>query len=139
MGGALRDGSVVMYGDPLPRRFGQCCEADFRSPSVGTEVDLILVFGTSLRVAPFCTLPNMAPQGCHRVLVNNNMGHCLRNHASGKSWCDTNASKRWRQLLIESDSDAWVGRFFASPAAQERALGPPVQCAGPRSPLGMAV
>merc|ERR1712060_343072 len=117
-----RDGSLVMYGDPMPKQFDQCCRQDFECPSSGSNVDLLLVFGTTLRVAPFCTLPNMAPQGCTRVLVNNNLQNCLRNHGSSKSWCDGNALKRWRQLLIESDNDAWVGRFFASPAAIERSL-----------------
>mmetsp|Transcript_119042 Transcript_119042/g.210481 ORF Transcript_119042/g.210481 Transcript_119042/m.210481 type:complete len:345 (-) Transcript_119042:157-1191(-) len=120
--GALHDGSIVLYDDPLPKRFDQCCKQDFEAAPAGSEVDLLLVFGTSLRVAPFCTLPNKVPPGCTRVLVNNNMQHCLRYHGSGRSWCEGSASKRWRQLLIESDCDSWVTRFFASPAARERSF-----------------
>merc|ERR1712032_490959 len=125
--GALRDGSLVMYDDPMPRLFNLFCKRDFESPSIGQDIDLLLVFGTSLRVAPFCTLPNLVPRGCTRVLVNKDLQHCLRNHGSSKSWCDESSSKRWRQILIESDSDAWVDRFFASPVAQDGSFCLPIK------------
>ena len=74
--GALRDGSIVLYGDALPRRVIACASADFHS---GNSPDLVLVFGTALQVAPFCALPNLAPVGCTRVLVNRDLSHALRN------------------------------------------------------------
>ena len=37
------------------------------------DVDLVLVMGTSLQVAPFCALPNLAEKAATRVLVP-----CLR-------------------------------------------------------------
>jgi hypothetical protein len=70
----------VLYGDQLPRRFETCCAEDF--PQHGGDVDLILVFGTSLQVAPFCGVPNMAPSGCTRVLVNQSLNDCRVNHWS---------------------------------------------------------
>ncbi|CAK9044667.1 unnamed protein product [Durusdinium trenchii] len=54
---------LVLYGDPLPQHFEDCCSEDF------DKVDLVLVMGTSLQVAPFCGLPNMAPKGATRVLA----------------------------------------------------------------------
>merc|ERR1711920_531312 len=136
--GALHGGSIVMYGDKLPRRFDQCCRDDFPSSPGSSSVDLVLVFGTSLRVAPFCTLPNMAPRGCARVLVNKPIGDCLRYHGSAKSWFDGTASQRWRQLVIESDIDAWVHRFFASSAAKEGHLRLPSISAEPHRPFEAA-
>jgi hypothetical protein len=43
------------------------------------------VFGTSLRVAPFCGVPNLAPKYCHRVLVNRNLADCLVDHTPRNS------------------------------------------------------
>jgi len=78
--GALRDGSLVLYGDSLPERFERCCREDFLGrPSEGEGVDLLMVFGTSLQVAPFCGVPNMAPRGCARVLVNRSLADCMVN------------------------------------------------------------
>lgn len=75
--GSLADGSCVLYGDKLPERFDECCSRDF--PNFGPKVDLIMVFGTSLQVAPFCGIPNMALKGCTRVLVNRNLSDCMTN------------------------------------------------------------
>ncbi|CAD7966364.1 unnamed protein product [Amoebophrya sp. A25] len=59
------------------------------SPSAGSRAnlnltilppDLILVMGTSLQVAPFCAIPNLAPpKHCARVLVNVPISTCLSN------------------------------------------------------------
>lgn len=78
--GSFRDGSIVLYGDPMPGIFDKCCRADFLSAE--ERVDLLLVMGTSLQVAPFCAVPNLAPKGCIRVLVNNRISHCLSNSFS---------------------------------------------------------
>jgi len=140
--GSMRDGSLVLYGDPLPRRFFDCCDQDF---STFQQVDLVLVFGTSLQVAPFCALPNMAPKGCTCILVNRHIQDCIDNDFSqnrslneesfvqmgatsiGKHrhvslrplWNDRKASKKWSQLLVESDCDEFVRHFFQSAAAKE--------------------
>jgi len=84
--GALRDGSIVLYGDDLPRRFEGCCSEDFSCR--GPQVDLVLVLGTSLQVAPFCGLPNLAPRGCTRVLVNLDLADCLTNSWSQSRMAD---------------------------------------------------
>ena len=41
--------------------------------------DLLLVFGTSLQVAPFCGVPNLCTKNCTRVLVNSPLKDCLEN------------------------------------------------------------
>jgi len=141
--GAARNGSIVLYGDPIPQRFHDCCARDFDRG----QVDLILVFGSALQVAPFCGVPNLAPRGCVRVLVNRDLGDCIRNQFSrsavgyygmvstdhariGKRkdvplrplWTDQKGNKKWRQLLIEGDCDDFVESFFCSPAAVLKAI-----------------
>jgi len=75
--GALHDASVVLYGDPLPSRFFEAVQADF-APAT-TEVDLMLVIGTALQVAPFCAVPNLAPSGATRVLINRRLADVMSN------------------------------------------------------------
>ena len=105
-----------------------------------SKIDLILVMGTSLQVAPFCALPNMAPKGSTRVLVNRNLSDCIQNTYGAQSsiefgykveatacfgkyhkevplealWMkrDKWKKKKWQQLLIEDDSDAFVRRYM---------------------------
>ena len=132
--GSLQKQSTVLYGDPLPDAFAECCNVDFplhqpvgggsgggggggggcggdgdgdatgpggggggggggcdgggaADPSGGGDggcgVDLVLVFGTSLQVAPFCGVPNMAPRGCTRVLINRSLVDCTTNPWGG--------------------------------------------------------
>jgi len=146
--GALRDGSIVMYGDSIPPHVDTYCREDFPKQPSKSGIDLLMVFGTSLQVAPFCALPNMAPRGCTRVLVNMDLEVCMVNDWSrcrmradpyadlsglAKSptlarlggrdaqlqplWRDSKGRKKWPQLLVESDCDAFVHRFFDSPDA----------------------
>lgn len=78
--GSLRDSSVVRYGDALPASMTAQISKDFSEPGP----DLLLVMGTSLQVAPFCAIPNLAPSNCARVLVNRDLEHSLTNSWSIK-------------------------------------------------------
>lgn len=144
--GNMRDGTVVLYGDSLPARFDECCRSDFPCPSLQEPiVDLMLVFGTSLQVAPFCALPNMVPRGCPRVLVNRNLSDCMTNDfsrpksshfvassalrigtwkkASLRSlWREKEGHRRWPQLLVEAECAEFIDRFFSSQEARARGL-----------------
>ena len=136
--GSVRKGDLVLYGDDLPRRFFDCCDSDFPQyiGGDGSPVDLILVFGTSLRVLPFSAVPNLAPRGCVRVLINRSLEDCIyqrsqagmsgalqspsslrigsRKFVTSKNlWTGREGSKRWRQLLVEGDCDCFVRRFFS--------------------------
>mmetsp|Transcript_44856 Transcript_44856/g.108407 ORF Transcript_44856/g.108407 Transcript_44856/m.108407 type:complete len:349 (+) Transcript_44856:94-1140(+) len=138
--GSIRRGDLVLYGDSLPDYFDETVRCDFDPQDTGGRVDLILVMGTSLQVAPFCALPNMAPKGSTRVLVNRNLSDCIRNPYGAQSWieigCRVKATtsfgkyhkevsleslwmkrdkvrkKKWQQLLVEDDSDAFVQRYM---------------------------
>eukprot|EP00581_Thalassiosira_minuscula_P007509 CAMPEP_0183710650 /NCGR_PEP_ID=MMETSP0737-20130205/6329_1 /TAXON_ID=385413 /ORGANISM="Thalassiosira miniscula, Strain CCMP1093" /LENGTH=424 /DNA_ID=CAMNT_0025938969 /DNA_START=370 /DNA_END=1644 /DNA_ORIENTATION=- len=146
-----RSTTLILYGDDLPRRFYDCCDADFPlSNKNDCPVDLLMVFGTSLQVAPFCGVPNMAPRGSARVLVNRDVGDCHFNSFSkqqrrGKNgggmggvtncqigsrknvplqslWSTREGNKKWRQLVIEDDCDSFVWRFFDSDSAKENEI-----------------
>lgn len=116
---------LVLYEDPLPDRFFEKTKQDFSDDSV----DLIIVLGTSLQVAPFCWLPNLAPSGATRVLVNRNLEDCCAgpgvygiyehvdfagrtNVCTGSLWQDRRGDDQWRQLLVESDCDDFAREYF---------------------------
>ena len=128
--GSIRDGSVVFYDDPLPKKFYKTLEIDFKCPN--QSVDLVLVMGTSLQVSPFCAIPNLAPKSATRVLVDPYPNRVI----SSNPWrinvelagrqvelCSLWKKKesRWEnELLIESTSDNFVQKFFDSPIAVKK-------------------
>tara|TARA_B100000963_G_C22440521_1_gene586342 strand:- start:58 stop:882 length:825 start_codon:yes stop_codon:yes gene_type:complete len=125
--GSMRDGTVVLYGDKLSDSFYKACENDFNSPE--NPVDLILVMGTSLQVAPFCSIPNLAPKNATRVLVDPNPNRVI----SLNPWStttkladiDVQLGSLWKkpnspwenELLVKSTSDDFVRQFFNTPGA----------------------
>mmetsp|Transcript_10632 Transcript_10632/g.17474 ORF Transcript_10632/g.17474 Transcript_10632/m.17474 type:complete len:311 (-) Transcript_10632:162-1094(-) len=67
--------NTVMYGRNLPDKFFDSCEEDFpqavaTTNSAISDVDLLLVVGTSLTVSPANSLVYMVPADCPRVVVN---------------------------------------------------------------------
>jgi len=59
--------NIVFFGEALPQRFFEMLEADFET---GTDVDLVIVAGTSLQVSPFNQLPDMVGRHVPRYLFN---------------------------------------------------------------------
>ena len=128
--GSMRDGTVVLYGDKLSEKFYQACDHDFNLPE--NPVDLVIVMGTSLQVAPFCAIPNLVPENATRVLVDPYPTRVIslnswsittelagRNVALGSLWKKPNSP--WQQeLLIESTSDDFVRKFFESFGATQK-------------------
>ncbi|EPE07513.1 sir2 family protein [Ophiostoma piceae UAMH 11346] len=55
---------IVFFGESLPDRFHELRHA------AASDVDLVLVLGTSLSVFPFASLPKLAPESVPRVLFN---------------------------------------------------------------------
>jgi NAD-dependent SIR2 family protein deacetylase len=66
--GSITDNTTVLYGDNIPQYALTQTISDFCSDS--SPIDLILVMGTSLQVAPFCAIPNMVRKECTRVLID---------------------------------------------------------------------
>lgn len=128
--GSMRDGTVVLYGDNLSESFYKACQQDFNSSK--NPVDLVIVMGTSLQVAPFCSIPNLVPINATRVLVDPYPNRVIslnpwssttklagRNVALGSLWKKKNSP--WKQeLLIESTSDIFVQKFFESTSATQK-------------------
>jgi NAD+-dependent protein deacetylase SIR2 len=76
--GNLERDDVVLYGDQLPVAFKPLVAEDFalerecdgtRTADSQVPPDLVLVMGTSLAVAPFCGLPNLAPKFVKRTWI----------------------------------------------------------------------
>ena len=147
--GSVRGGDIVLYGDDLPKRFYNCCDEDFPQNirdgvSRSCPADLLLVFGTSLKVLPFSAVPNLAPKGCVRVLINRSLEDCMNQRSPQCSreevysnagwlqspsrlrvgsrkfvtarnlWTGREGNKRWRQLLVEGDCDYFIRRFLST-------------------------
>ncbi|KAJ5131112.1 Sirtuin family [Penicillium bovifimosum] len=70
-GGAIKP-DIVFFGQPLPAEFEE------KEKEV-LEADLMLVMGTSLRVAPCSRLPRLVNRGVPRVLINNERAGDLGN------------------------------------------------------------
>lgn len=62
-GGVVRP-DVVLFGEAMPSRFFDLCNEDLR------QCDLLLIFGTSLAVAPFNGLFAKVGRDCPRVFIN---------------------------------------------------------------------
>lgn len=63
-GGVVKP-DIVMFGESLPQAFEE------RREEVIPQADLMLVLGTSLKVAPASGIPRLVKEGVPRVLVNN--------------------------------------------------------------------
>ena len=132
--GSMRDGTVVLYGDSLSDNFYNACEDDFKTPK--NPVDLVIVMGTSLHVAPFCSIPNLVPKNATRVLVDPHPHRVT----SLNPWSTTTTTKLagrdvklcsfWKkpnspwenEIIIKSTSDDFVRNFFASPIFVKKQL-----------------
>ena len=129
--GSMRNGTVVLYGDKLSDKFYKTCEKDFNNPE--NPVDLVLVMGTSLQVAPFCAIPNLVPKTATRVLVDPNPNRVLslnpwttttklagRDVELGSLWKKQDSP--WNnELLVKSTSDNFVIQFFKSHTCSKKA------------------
>lgn len=137
--GSICEDNLVLYGDALLQRFTDMVSIDFDPQLLIEErVDLMLVIGTSLQVAPFCGLANMAPKYCTRVLINRNLHHCMKTPYGAETWVEAGykfgntttigscksvslsshwadrtkiRKKKWRQLLAENDCDAFIQQY----------------------------
>ena len=128
--GSMRNGTVVLYGDKLPPRFYKSCEDDFNNTE--NPVDLVLVMGTSLQVAPFCSIPNLAPKTATRILVDPSPNRviCLNPWSTTTKLAgfDVELGSLWKkpethwknELLVKSTSDDFVIHFFESSSCSKK-------------------
>ena len=95
--GSLVKNNLVFYGDRISPNVLTQTRSDFNGNS--TPIDLLLVLGTSLKVAPFNKLVETAPRSSTRVLVDSDP-----NHVIGNQW------NRFGQnyIFINQDIDSWA-------------------------------
>ncbi|CAF3612978.1 unnamed protein product [Rotaria socialis] len=55
---------IVFSNENLPKRYDECVKSDF------AKCDFLIIIGTSLAVAPFCTLISHVDNNCPRLLIN---------------------------------------------------------------------
>ncbi|KAL4794323.1 DHS-like NAD/FAD-binding domain-containing protein [Aspergillus venezuelensis] len=100
-GGVVRPG-IVMFGESLPREF------DERERDILPQTDLLLVMGTSLKVAPVSVLPRKVGASVPRILINNertgDMGS-RDNDILMLGGCDDGAREFARRLGWERELD----------------------------------
>ncbi|KAL9649280.1 hypothetical protein ABK040_004300 [Willaertia magna] len=58
---------IVLFGESLPDRYAQCLTKDLLKSS---KCKLLIIIGTSLKVYPVAAIPNFAPNGSTRCLIN---------------------------------------------------------------------
>lgn len=78
--GSIED-KVVLYGDDIPDHIENYIVDDFikNYEEDNSSVDLMIVMGTSLQVAPFCAIPNIVNKSCTRLLVDINPENAYNN------------------------------------------------------------
>ena len=130
------DQDIVLYGDNIsPQALHQAKEDLVENNQM---IDLLLVMGTSLQVAPFCALPNLPPKCCPRVLVDKCPSNAYTNdwskikgepqglyssyHGLISSWKLGNRmvtlkpkwkTTEWEKYIFESDTDIWAQKVLS--------------------------
>lgn len=129
--GSILKNNVVLYGDKISDEVTKQTIEDFNGL---VPIDLMLVMGTSLQVAPFCAIPNLVNKSCVRILVDINPKNAFKNDWSIKKFNPEEMytsppslsvikignrvvslrpqwakPEKWRnQYIIQSDCDLWV-------------------------------
>ncbi|KAF4678193.1 Sir2 histone deacetylase Hst2 [Perkinsus chesapeaki] len=91
---------IVFFGESLPRRFHTLMEKDFDS------CDLLIIMGTSLKVAPFNRLVSNVPDTTVRLLVNRE-----KQPGAGSDPMSFDGPCDYRDIWMESDCDSGVEKL----------------------------
>lgn len=94
---------IVFFGEPLPKTFDDHLEVDC------TEVDLLLVIGSSMKVHPVSSIPDLIPPHVPQILINReSLDHNFDIELLGD--CD----------IILAELQRLLGRSFDDAQLQER-------------------
>ncbi|KAF4681025.1 Sir2 histone deacetylase Hst2, partial [Perkinsus olseni] len=91
---------IVFFGESLPRRFHTLMETDF------DNCDLLIIMGTSLKVAPFNRLVSNVPDTTVRLLVNRE-----KQPGAGSDPMMFDGECDYRDIWMESDCDSGVQKI----------------------------
>lgn len=119
--GSIKESNVTLYGDTIQTSVIEQTVEDFELNPI--PVDLIIVMGTSLQVAPFCAIPNLVLPTCPRVLVDLCPSNAFRNSfvkrkptydcmydCSAPAPRSTCTFRKGRRKRVVSLRPQWVGR-----------------------------
>lgn len=106
--GGLVKPKIVFFGEPLPERFVQLHGQDLSS------CDLLLVFGTSLSVAPFCDLLSKANPSAPRLLVNRDPVGLCEELLGGFRFHLKAEGANWRDVFYQGEVDDGVAALVAA-------------------------
>lgn len=133
--GNLNKDNIVLYGDKISNHCMNMVKEDLIEDV--EKIDLCIVMGTTLQVAPFCGLPNMVRKSCTRIYIGNNPQSIMKNSFSSNNrepdgfynfkqqsnfkicgrlvtlkpqW--NKKSKYKKQLIFNSDCDEWCKLFL---------------------------
>lgn len=116
--GSIKKNDVVLYGQDIPAKVQNMVNIDFVEDGM---VDMMLVMGTSLQVAPFCAIPNLVHKNCVRILINIQPEHAMVNNFNNikySSW--TKFGKRKVSLRQNwSTKNKWKHQFIIRMSADE--------------------
>jgi len=87
----------VFFGESLPVRFKNLLHGD-----LGNRTDLLIVMGTSLKVAPVSLIPEMLNSRTPRILLNKELVG---------DFAPPGTDGNYRDLFCEGDCDDSVRRF----------------------------
>lgn len=90
---------VVFFGEGLPRKFFSCIQQDLLT------CDLLIIMGTSLTVAPFCSIPHLTSPETYRIYINRAAADVTFN---GLPWDDP---ENRVDVLFRGDADDGVSRI----------------------------
>jgi NAD-dependent deacetylase sirtuin 2 len=97
--GNLVKPKITFFGEELPQRFTELCQKDLAS------CDLLIVIGTSLVVAPFCSLISLPKPGIPRLLINREPAGLCGSHPTGFRFQKEGADN-WRDVFHAGDCDS---------------------------------
>ncbi|KAJ9459232.1 NAD-dependent protein deacetylase hst2, partial [Diplonema papillatum] len=99
--GLIKPG-IVFFDEELPEEFApQQIESDLGN------ADALIVVGTSLRVTPFCWLPQIVSSTCPRLLLNLNATEVGQKAGFTLGW------QSWRDVAYDGDCQAAVTQLAA--------------------------
>lgn len=98
---------IVLYGEQLDKKV-------ISSFDLLSKADLCLIMGTSLKVSPFNTLPNLVNNNCFVVVINNesvgdfNFEDLNSNHILIKGYTDDCIEKIIKEIKLEKEFNEFI-------------------------------
>jgi NAD-dependent SIR2 family protein deacetylase len=96
--GSLSKDTITVYGDRIKN---DVISQAFQDINPGSDMDMLIIMGTSLKVPPFKYLPNVVPIRCKRVLIDKNPEDCEVDWVTPR-----------RDKVYKEDCDEWSDKVM---------------------------